>query len=489
MNMKRIKLIVIILVALLTGASLTALAMPYFASDEHAGHAHASHDAAPAAAGEGESYYTCPMHPSVISDTPGACPVCHMDLIKKSRASEGMSPQELAKIGRVAMNPTQRVLANVQTTRVEAVGAPTSETGDAKAKAAEASEIRAVGIVTYNENGLASVPSWLDGRIEALLVKETGARLKRGQSVVRIYSPELLTAQQEFLIALENADVNDALVAPTRQRLLLLGMSEGQVAAVEKSRKAQPTITMSAPNAGTITDIMVRQGQYVEKGTPLFEVADLSTVWVDAEVYARDLPALSPGMDARITSEALPGESMRGKVTFIQPTVASDTRTVKVRVELDNRDGKLKPGMYMSVFFSAPEKTDAPAPEVAAGEDAAPVALRVPRSAVLRGGKTNSVYVEIIKNVFERRNVTIGRSTDRYLIVTDGLKPGDKIAYQGVFLLDSEVELNSFGHAETKSEDAEDDAHEGHAGHQGHAGHEDEDHAEHKSEEASKESK
>lgn len=466
MIINRGKLAVIVLLALSAGVGLAVLILPFFDDHEPATTGTKSEPDGPHAAhDEGESYYTCPMHPSVISDEPGACPVCHMDLIKKSRSSEGMSPQELAKIGRVAMNPTQRVLANVQTTRAEAVGASSPSKSPAKSGLDNASETRAVGIVAYDESGLASVPSWLDGRIERLLVKETGTTIKRGQPIMRIYSPELLTAQQEFLIALENADLDDSLVAPTRQRLLLLGMSKGQIARVEESRKARPTITMTAPNAGTITKIMARQGQYVKEGTPLFELADLSTVWVDAKVYARDLAKISIGMDARITSDSLPGEQMRGNVTFIQPTLESDTRTAKVRVEIDNRDGRLKPGMYMSVFFSATDQSKAAkketsdAPKEVDTDEAHKMTqkemakkempVRVPKSAVLRGGKSNSVYVEVIKNVFERRAVKIGRTTDRHLIITDGLKPGDKVAYQGAFLLDSEVELNSFGSGDT----------------------------------------
>ncbi len=390
----------------------------------HEGHEHAEGGEE----GDAETYYTCPMHPSVVNDSPGACPVCGMDLVEKKKGGDDMDPQELARLGKVALSPTQRVLANVQTTKVEANGS------------ADSGEQRAVGVVTYDETGLATIPSWVDGRIEKLHVKQTGATVSRGQPVMDVYSRELLTAQEEFLIARDSAG---NLAGQAKKRLELLGMSEAQIKRLERTGESMRTVTMSAPNAGTITSINVRQGQYVTEGSPLYEIADLSNVWIDAEVHERDLSDIEEGMDVRVTSESLDGESLDATVTFIHPVVQGDTRTVKVRVEVDNSeiDGTLKPGMYASVFFET------------SSDEAADSQLVVPRTAVLRGGKTNSVYVEVEENVFERRQVEVGPQRGDYLVITSGLEAGEEVAYRGGFLLDSEVQLNSFGGS---------DAHAGH---------------------------
>lgn len=369
--------------------------------------------------GDGGTYYTCPMHPSVISATPGACPVCGMDLVKKTSSGGGMSSQELAQMGRVSLSPTQRVLANVETTAAETMSGA-------------AGEIRSVGVVSYDETGLASIPSWVDGRIEQLYVQETGAVVEQGQPVMKVYSPEILAAQEEYLVA-RSSSMAGSLTKQVVKRLKLLGMSDEQIKELKKSGDAKEYVDASAPNAGTITDLKVRQGQYVKEGEPLYDIADLSKVWIEAEVYEKNLASVHEGMNVRVVAEAFPGEPLSGTVTFIHPVVDNNTRTVKVRVELENPDNKLKPGMYTSVFFQK------------AAEDTSKPDLVVPRSAVIRGGKTNSVYVEVEENLFERREVEIGRAADDFLVVTSGVKPGEKVAYRGGFLLDSEVQLNSFG--------------------------------------------
>jgi Cu(I)/Ag(I) efflux system membrane fusion protein len=437
--MKTKSIAVLIALALIAGIGVTLLvastwglpwntsSAPSAGGESHDGHAHAEGE-------DDSSYYTCPMHPSVVSETPGACPVCGMDLVKKTKGGSGMDPQELAAMGQVALSPTQRVLANVAVTEVEKRGASGSET------ASSATEVRSVGVVAADETGLATIPSWVDGRIDRLLIKETGTRVAKGQPVISIYSPELLAAQEEFLVALQSSD--KTLAGATKQRLRLLGMSDSQIARLRSSGKASEQVTMTAPNAGTVTGVTVRQGQYVKEGDPLYQIADLSTVWVEAEVYENNLSAIDEGMPVRVTAEAFPGESMQGKVAFIHPTLDPETRTVKVRVVLDNSEdpskaNKLKPGMYTSVYFETGQaKSDAPD---------APVELLVPKSAVIRGGKSNSVFVEIDDNVFERRQVEVGQATEKYLVVKSGIKAGEKVAYQGGFLLDSEVQLNSFG--------------------------------------------
>lgn len=477
MTISRFKLLTIILATLLAGALLTSAVWIFTGaadndeSDQSADtdnvggddsdHAHAD--------GDGDTYYTCPMHPSVISDSPGACPVCGMDLIKKTSSGGEMNPAELAALGQVAISPTQRVLANVQTSTVRSVI-------DAKDQAdtpADSAQVRATGIVAADEAGLATVPSWLDGRVERLLVKKIGSKISRGQPILEIYSPELLTAQNEFLIALQNADATPgsataSLVEPTRQRLRLLGMSDAQIDALEESRAPRQSVTMRAPNAGTITDLLVRQGQYVQTGTPLFEVADLSALRIEADLRAHALAEFDLGATAHISSDAWSGEPLKGEVEFIYPTVQADTRTVKVRVKLDKPDAKLKPGMFVTVFIDKRSENSAAKPAAEHDSHAASAdPLLIPRSAVIRGGKVDHVYVEVSENLFEKRQVQLGGRKDRYLIALDGLKAGDTVATSGAFLLDSEVQLHTFG--------ADEHDHDEHAHHD----HDEHDHDEH----------
>ena len=400
----------------LTGSSATEES----AGDAHAGHGHASDDS-----GEADSYYTCPMHPTVISDSPGACPVCGMDLIKKTKSGGvDADPQELAALGRVALSPTQRVLANVQTVEVQPMDVD--------------QEIRAVGIVAYDETGLSTIPAWIPGRIERLHIKETGATVKRGQPVMAIYSEPLVAAQEEFLVALDSGAYGEQLRKQTRRKLRLLGMKPGQIDRVAETGEVQEAVTVYATASGTVTELKVREGQYVAEGAPLYSVADLDTVWIDAEVYERHLKAIDEGMKVRLETDAFPDEELTGEVTFIHPVTDPQSRTTKVRIELDNPDGKLKPGMYATAFFKNGGKGDE-----AGGQD--PVELVVPRSAVIRKGKSAAAFVEVEDNVFERRDLDVGRVTDERIVVRSGLSAGDYVAYQGGFLLDSEVQLNSFG--------------------------------------------
>jgi Cu(I)/Ag(I) efflux system membrane fusion protein len=452
----RVKLWIFAGLALVLGAGATLLIVSFGDEPEGESVSHEGHDHAPGehalekqTEGESDTYYTCPMHPSVVSETPGSCPVCGMDLVEKAKSATGMDPQELAEIGRVALSPTQRVLANVATVEASA-GA-----GGA------AGEVRAVGVVSYDEQGLASIPSWTDGRIEELIVKETGAVVDEGDPVMEIYSEELLAAQEEYLVSLGSSD--GFLRKQTRKRLELLGMSDKQIEQVRKSREASRTVTAFAPNAGTITNLNVRQGQYVEEGTALYDIADLSNVWIEAEIYEKNLAAIDEGMPVRVVADAFPGDPMQGKVTFIHPVVDDATRTVKVRVEVatGSESGqanggeeatnaaepaqakKLKPGMYTSVYFQTGATQDQE--QTQNKEQGTEPMVTVPKSAVLRGGKSSSVFVEVEPNVFERRQVELGPSTDEMLAIRSGVEAGEKVAYRGGFLLDSEVQLNSFG--------------------------------------------
>lgn len=367
-------------------------------------------------------YYTCPMHPSVISDRPGACPVCGMALVRKSSQME-MSADQVSNLRTVSLSPTQRVLANVTTERVE--------------RRSFVKTIEAVGIVDYAEPLQAIVSARFRGRIEKLFVNFTGVQVQNGQPLFDLYSPDLLTAKQEFLLALDglrkakeagdqtSIGVQERLFHATRERLRVhFGMTEDQIADLESSPSLSSTVRFHSPIRGTVLSKQVQEGQYVDEGMVLYELADLSKVWVYIDVYEKDIPLIRIGQAVEVTIESYP-EQISGTVTFIDPVVNSETRTVRVRAEFANPTGLLKPKMYLKAAIS----------KIVQG------ALVIPASAVLTTGKKTVVWVETQPNIFEPRNVTLGLSSDSFYQILDGLREGELVAVTGGFLIDSESAL------------------------------------------------
>ncbi|MFB6262488.1 MAG: efflux RND transporter periplasmic adaptor subunit [Bradymonadaceae bacterium] len=436
--MNRTKLIALLTVAALVGAGTSYGLAQWFGAGNASASSETSQGGSSGKTGgqssDSGTTYTCSMHPSVEKDEPGNCPICGMPLVEKKSGSGAMSPEELAKLEQVSVSPAQRVLANVKTARVE--------------KRAVADRIRAVGNVVYDETKQTTIPSWIGGRIDRLFVEESGTRVQRGQKIALVYSEQLVTAQEEFLVAVESGSKDVA--QRLRRRLELLGMRKSQIDRIEARGEPMEDVPIFATSGGTITEIKVREGQYVNEGQPLFEVADLSTIWVEAQIYQSEIADVHEGMEVRVETEAYPDETFRGTVTLVHPMVKPRTRTNRVRIEFDKPVPKLKPGMFTEVYF-----------EVSADEDGV---LAVPASAVIYGGQAQHVYVEIEKGVFERREVEVGHQIDDYVNVLSGLKAGQQVAYQGGFLIDSELQLNSFN-AGSGSEDSsgssssEDDKH------------------------------
>ena len=365
--------------------------------------------------------YYCPMHPTVTSDHPGNCPICGMALVKRTAAPAGAAEPSIAA---VALSPEQRVTANVRTAKI----ALQTHTG----------EIVTTGRVTFDERRLAQVTSYTQGRIERLAVNFTGDSVRRGQVVASIYSPDLFATQQEYLLAIANqermrsagfADARSAstdLVESTRRRLMLFGMTAGQIAQLERTGKALFTTDIIAPVSGIVTRRLVVPQQSVAAGQALMEVADLSTVWVEADVYEQQLPDVTVGQRVVITSPAVPGQEFPGTVSFIQPVLGGETRTAKVRIELANRGARLKPDMYVSVRVHGMPM---------AGH------IMVPASAVIDRGQRKYVWVETAPDTFEPREVNVGPRHGDQSVIVSGLREGETIVVEGGFLLDSEAQL------------------------------------------------
>jgi len=299
------------------------------------------------------------------------------------------------------------------------------------------STVDAVGRVEQPEAQLATVPARVGGRIDKLYIQFTGETIRRGQAVAEIYSPDLVSSAEEYRLALQNRDrmhsssekvalenAND-LVAASRKRLELWGVSEKQIEAAAVGA-AGLHVTVYAPSGGSVVERKVTRGQYVNSGDPLFTVADLSTVWVKADVYEFQLPQIRPGQTVEITSEALPDKVLRGRVDFIEPEANPQTRTIPIHVHVLNPGMRLRPGMYIRAKFISPGERDT---------------VVVPRSAVLDTGTRKLVYIAKSDGVFEAREIQTGVSSEERYPVLMGLKPGEEVVTNGNFLIDSQTRL------------------------------------------------
>lgn len=385
---------------------------------------------------EAKVLYTCAMHPFIIKDKPGTCPICGMQLIKKVEGTQA-SAAEQKMLGHVSLSPTQSVMANVAT--VPADYEPLSK------------EINAVGIVQYDQSKQAKVTAWVAGRIDKLNVNTVGAFVSKGRPVAEIYSPDLVAAQQEYLLALKSRDQfkrssidaisqgGEGLVASARQRLKLLGVKDEQIAGLEKAGHPNIKLPIYTPLSGVVIEKMVQEGQYVDTTMPLLNIADLSNVWVEVEVYENEFSFVKMGQRVEILSQSYPGKTFSGRVSFIYPFLDPKTRTVKVRVEMANPGLKLKPDMFVNASIKAPLGT----------------ALVIPTTALMDTGKRQVVWVESQPGMFEPHDVQVGARVGDKVQILSGLKQGDKVAASGGYLIDSESQLAGGS---------------GGGGHEGHAG-------------------
>lgn len=299
--------------------------------------------------------------------------------------------------------------------------------------------VRTVGLVRYDETRLADVNLKLEGWIRDLYVDYTGEFVKTGQPLFTLYSPELVTTQNEYLLALKTRDQvrqsqladarehADRLVESAKQRLLLWDLPPDQLAKLEESRQAQTEIVFRSPVTGYVIEKHALQGQHVMPGQSLYKIADLSTVWVEADVYEQELPRVRVGAPATVTLDAYPGERFNGKAIFIYPFVGEQTRTAKVRFAFANRGTRLKPGMYANVELATP-----------AGRS-----LVIPTNALLDSGQEQVVFVAQGDGYFEPRRVKVGQRFDDAVEILDGLKEGESVATGAAFFLDSESQLRS----------------------------------------------
>jgi multidrug efflux pump subunit AcrA (membrane-fusion protein) len=394
--------------------------------------------------------YTCSMHPQVIQDQPGDCPICGMKLVpmRKDTASAGKDGRESGRkvkyykstmlLGEISQTPRKDSMGmdmvpvyegeeeaqaiSVDPATVQKMGVRTAEV----TKGPLRRDIRTVGTIDYNETALADVTTKFRGWIEKLYVDSTGKQVHKSEPLFDIYSPDLYSAQSEYVLAL-NQGGTGGLKASALQKLKLFDVSEDQIAQLEKTRQPQRTLRVDAPIDGIVVEKNAVQGQMVEAGMKLYRLADLGIVWVQSQIYEQDLSLLKLGQEAEVSLSYLPDRKFRGRITYIYPTVDEKTRTARVRMEFHNPGLFLKPGMFATVELHAELEPDA---------------LLIPDTAVLRSGDKNTVFVALENGKFEPRLVTLGPrgDNDQYQILS-GLKEGERVVTSGQFLLDSESQL------------------------------------------------
>ena len=362
----------------------------------------------------GKTLYTCGMHPQVIQDHPGNCPICGMKLtpIRQDIGAENSTGSAVLAVDAAARQNMNLRTATLATGPLHKV-------------------IRTVGTIDYNETALADVTTKFKGWIEKLDVDATGELVHRGEPMFEIYSPDLYSAEAEYLLALHGPATNDPGAAELREtattKLKFFDVPDSAIAGLAQSGTPLKTMPVYAPISGFVIEKNVVQGQMVDAGMKLYRIADLAVVWVIAEIYEQDLPFVQLGQEAVVKAASLPDREFRGRVTYVYPTVDEKTRTARVRLEFENPGYFLKPGMFVSAEIQA----DLPGP-----------ALLVPDAAVLRSGARNTVFVALAEGRFEPREVTLGVEAEDSLIqVLSGLQAGDRIVTSGQFLLDSESQL------------------------------------------------
>lgn len=361
-----------------------------------------------------ETTYTCSMHPQIRQNEPGKCPICGMDLIPLAKNSGSGESNPFV----FTMSTEAIALANVQTQKVKTVSAE--------------HEVYLTGKIAINEQKLAVITANYSGRIEKLLIDFTGQTVNKGQKLATIYSPELVTAQKELIEAAKFKEVNPALYNASKEKLRLWKITESQINQIESSGVVQTEFDVYADQSGVVIRRDVSKGDFVNKGSILFEIADLSNVWVLLDAYESDLPFIKVGQKITLTVASLPGKEFTTNISFIDPLINPQTRTAAVRAILNNPHLILKPEMFVKGIIKANLSVSSKS-------------LVIPKTALLWTGKRSIVYVKVPKSefpAFEMREIIIGATLGDYYIVENGLAEGEEIVTNGVFAIDGAAQLS-----------------------------------------------
>ena len=383
---------------------------------------------------ETNQMWTCSMHPQIMKPEPGDCPICGMELIPAENGADGLLTDQF-KLTENAM-----ALANVQTSIVG--------NGIVNDNA-----IKLSGKIVENEESNAVQVSYFSGRIERLNVSFTGEEIRKGQLLATIYSPELYAAQQELITAASLKESQPALYKAVRNKLKLWKLSEGQINKIETSGKVLENFPVYATVSGTVSEKLVEQGDYIKQGQPLLKIAKLNTVWANFDVYENQIDLFKKGQDVAITTNAYANKEFNGKVSFIDPVLDTRTRTVKLRVVLNNTDDVFKPGMFVEGKIKG----------ISSNKEQV---LTIPSTAILWTGERSVVYVKTNPDepVFEMREVKLGNTIGENHEVLNGLENGDEIVTNGTFTIDAAAQLQGKKSMMNKEGGKTMTGHEGHLG-------------------------
>ncbi len=383
---------------------------------------------------ESNQMWTCSMHPQIMQPEPGDCPICGMDLVPAASSSEGLLADQF-KLSENAM-----ALANIQTSIVG-----NGKTAD--------NAIKLSGKIVQNEEANAVQVSYFSGRIERLNVSFTGEKVRKGQLLATIYSPELYAAQQELITASSLKESQPALYKAVRNKLKLWKLSENQINQIEMAGKVKENFPVYATVSGTVSEKLVEQGDYIKQGQSLLKIANLNTVWANFDVYENQINLFKKGQAISITTNAYANKEFKGKVDFIDPILDTRTRTVKLRVVLNNKDETFKPGMFVEGEIKG----------ITSNKEHV---VSIPSSAVLWTGKRSVVYLKANPKqpVFEMREITIGNQIGDNYEILDGLNNGDEIVTNGTFTVDAAAQLQGKKSMMNKEGGKTTTGHEGHLG-------------------------
>ncbi|MDB5047453.1 MAG: hypothetical protein JWO30_524 [Fibrobacteres bacterium] len=370
---------------------------------------------------EAKTMYNCAMHPQYISDKPGNCPICGMKLVPMDKGKAGVATNDSAS--GIHIDPTTVQNMGVRTELVERRDLRT--------------EIRTSGKVKVDESKLTIVNARVMGYAEKLNVAVTGQKVAKGQALLELYSPDLVSTQEEYLQALRYAKGmggmeetgSRELVESSRRRLLNWGISAAEIKTLESLGHARNTLAIASPASGVVLEKMVVQGQNITPGMELYKIADLSKVWVVASIYQRDLAVARSGAEADVEMSYLPGKPFKGKVTFVSPVLDEQTKTAEVRIEVANTPSlDLKPEMFATVRIHSAILRKV---------------VAVPEQAIIRSGRRTIAIIATGGGYFEPREVKLGAAADDYVEVVEGLREGEKLVISSQFLIDSESNLKA----------------------------------------------
>ncbi len=388
--------------------------------------------------GEETIEYYCPMHPQVVRAEPGDCPICGMPLAKRKKGAAPAARLPEGVLSRTQYSPYRIALAGIHTSEIRCLPL--------------VKEINTVGYIEYDETRRSQIVLRTAGYVEKLFVDQTWVKVDKGTPLAEVYSPELYSAAEELLIATEGGK-SSSLAEAAREKLRLLGVSTEEIAAIERSRHANERLLIRSPQHGYVIAKDILQGQHVAEGQMIYEIADLGVVWLEADVYEKDIAFLREGLQVQATAEAYPNEAFAGRVSVVYKQLNQATRTQRVRLEIQNPDYKLRPGMYATVQIRVPMIQIEPFRTLAARDNTketpknmvqakADEVLAVPVSAVIDTGKQKVVYLEREPGLFDGVAVELGPRSGDYYPVVAGLAEGNKVATAGAFLLDAETRLN-----------------------------------------------